>query len=193
MKREFEKFVLSWVAGALLIGAGCVGPHYAKHQIIVSGKEAPEIHGPHDPAIAQHLSRHAWPKSPFVDRAAELGVTPFKAMGVQGWKDYHLHAAARGHVVQHEVSANGFRTVDLRLKTLTVDNVPVHWRGVRFMRVEIFLGKVSVDPAILDDMNRILCVEGKLVWDEDGWFEIHPQQSRDVHQEPRPWWHWWHR
>jgi len=174
------------------MGAGCVAPHYPEHEIVLFGKDAPPIRGPRDPAIARHLTTNLWARSSFPDRAAAVGVTPFKAMGVQGWKDFHMHARARGHVMQHEVSSNGYRTVDLRLKSLTVDKVRVHWKGTRFMRVEIFLGKITVDPAILDHTNALLCVEGKLVWDEDGWFEIHPESSGDVYLEPpRPWWHWW--
>jgi hypothetical protein len=192
MKLAFVKLVSRLCAGVFLIGAGCVGPHYSEHQLVLVGKDAPLIRSPRDPAIAQHLTTNLWAKSNFPDRATEVGVTPFKAMGVQGWKDFQMHARARGHVMQHEVSSNGFRTVDLRLESLTVDNVRVHWKGTRFMRVEIFLGKVLVEPAILDDTNALLCVEGRLVWDEDGWFEIHPERSGDVRQEPsRPWWHWW--
>ena len=192
MKLTFVKLVSRLCAGGVLIGAGCVGPHYSEHQIIVNGKDAPLIRSPHDPAIAGHLTTNLWARSNFPDRAAEVGVTPFKAMGVQGWKDFNMHARARGHVMQHEVSSNGFRTVDLRLKSLTVDNVRVHWKGTRYMRVEIYLGKVTVDPTILDDTNALLRVDGKLVWDEDGWFEIHPESTGDVRLEPsHPWWRWW--
>jgi len=192
MKLAFVKLVSRLCAGGVLIGAGCVGPHYSEHQIIVNGKDAPLIRSPHDPAIAGHLTTNLWARSNFPDRAAEVGVTPFKAMGVQGWKDFNMHARARGHVMQHEVSSNGFRTVDLRLKSLTVDNVRVHWKGTRYMRVEIYLGKVTVDPTILDDTNALLRVDGKLVWDEDGWFEINPESTGNIRREPsHPWWHWW--
>lgn len=192
MNRAFVKLVSRLCAGGLLVVAGCVSPHYSEHQLVLNGKDAPVIRGPRDPAIARHLTTNLWAKSNFPDRAAEVGVTPFKAMGVQGWKDFHLHASARGHVMQHEVSSNGYRTVDLRLESLRLNKVRVHWKGTRYMRVEIFLGKVEVDPAILDKTNALLHVEGKLVWDEDGWFEIHPQHTGDVRLEPRrPWWHWW--
>jgi len=192
MKLACVKLVSRSCAGFILICAGCIGPHYPEHQLVLFGKAAPIVLGPHDPAIAQNLTTNLWAKSNFPDRAAEVGVTPFKAMGIQGWKDYHIHAQARGYVMQQEVASSGFRTVDLRLASLTVDNVRVRWKGTRFMRVEIFLGKVFVNPAILDNTNALLCVEGKLVWDEDGWFEIHPQNSGAIYMEfPRPWWRRW--
>ena len=162
MKLAFVKWVSRLCAGVFLIGAGCVGPHYSEHQLVLYGKDAPLIRGPRDPAIARHLTTNLWAKSNFPDRAAEVGVTPFKAMGVQGWKDFHLHARARGHVMQHEVSSNGFRTVDLRLESLTVDNVRVHWKGTRFMRVEIFLGKVRWNrPSWTTPMR---CCASKASW-----------------------------
>jgi len=192
MKLAFVNLVSTLCAVGFLMGAGCVGPHYSEHQLIVNGKDAPVINSPHDPAIAGHLTTNLWARSSFPDRAVEVGVTPFKAVGVQGWKDFHMHARARGRVMQHEVGSNGFRTVDLRLKSLTVDNVRIHWKGTRYMRVEIYLGKVQVEPAILDNTNALLSIEGKLVWDEDGWFEIHPESAGDVRLEPsHPWWHWW--
>lgn len=192
MKVTFKKFFSLWWSGIFLTWAGCFGPHYARHQVVLFGTDAPVIKGPRDPAIPQNLSTNVWAKSNFPERAAEIGVIPFKAMGVQGWIDFHLHAKARGHVVQHEVSSNGFRTVDLRLISLTVNRVPIHWTGTRFMRVEIFLGKAPVPSTLFDDTNAVVCAEGKLVWDEDGWFEIHPQRSRDVHLESkRKWWQWW--
>jgi hypothetical protein len=46
--------------------------------------------------------------------------------------------------------------------------------------VEIFLGRVSADKALRHETNELVSAEGKLVWDEDGWFEIHPQRTADV-------------
>lgn len=91
-----------------------------------------------------------------------------------------MHAKATGVVIQHEISSNGFLTMDVRLKSLTLNRVPVHWRGTRYMRFEIFLGKVSVDSEIHDRRNELVFGQGKFVWDSDGWFEIHPQRTGDV-------------
>ena len=163
----------------LAICAGCIGPHYCKHQLVLFGKHAPAINGPHDPAIAAHLSTHPWHKSPMGPELG-VGVVPFKSMGIQGWTDFHLHAKAVGPVVMHQISSSGFFTVDLRLNSLTVDNVPVPISGTRYIRLEIFLGKVTVDDAMRSETNEVVRAEGKLVWDNDGWFEIHPQRTGDV-------------
>lgn len=164
--------------------AGCIGPHYTNKELLVSGKQPPHIRGPHDPAIEANLSTHPWAKSPFPDRAAEVVVTVAKSAGIQGWKDYHMRARARGLVIQHEISSNGFLTMDVQLQSLTLNRVPIPLHGPRYMRFEIFLGKVSVDKALFNETNVWILGQGKFVWDSDGWFEIHPQKTGDVQLSP---------
>jgi hypothetical protein len=48
------------------------------------------------------------------------------------------------------------------------------------MRLEIYLGRVAVENAIRQQTNELISAKGKLVWDSDGWFEIHLQESGDV-------------
>lgn len=160
---------------------GCIGPHYTDHEVLVDGKQPPVIRGPHDPALVANLSTNPWPASPFVDRAMEVGATLGKSAGIQGWKDYHMHAKAWGTVIQHEYSSNGFLTMDMRLKALTINHVQIALPGQRYIRFEIFMGKLSVDKAIYEQTNAEIVGEGKFVWDSDGWFEIHPQKTGDVH------------
>lgn len=171
-----------------LLCTGCIGPHYTSKELIVSGKQPPAIRGSRDPAIEANLSTHPWTKSPLPDRAAEVVVTIAKSAGIQGWKDYHLHAKATGEVVQHELSSNGFLTMDIRLRSLILNRTRIQWSGTRYMRFEIFLGKVSVDKEIYDYTNELVFGQGKFVWDSDGWFEIHPQRTGDVRPvtPPRP-------
>lgn len=170
--------VLTLSASALC--AGCIGPHYTSKEIIVDGKQPPRIRGPHDPAIEADLSTHPWTKSPLPDRAAEVVVTVAKSAVIQGWKDYHMRAKATGTVVQHELSSNGFLTMDIRLRSLILNRTRIPLRGERYMRFEIFLGKVSVDSELRDSTNELVFGQGKFVWDSDGWFEIHPQRPGDI-------------
>ena len=179
------KWVLAvWTMASVMFCAGCIGPHYTNKQLIVSGKLPPPIRGPRDPAIEANLSTHPWPKTPFPGRATDVVVALFKSMGIQGWKDYHLHAKARGEVINHEFSSSGFLTLDIGLMSLTINNVSIPLRGPRYMRFEIFLGKVSVDKAIYTETNAMVLGRGKFVWDSDGWFEIHPQKTGDVGLSP---------
>jgi hypothetical protein len=180
MRIGIQMVLAAVTLAALMVCAGCIGPHYTKKELIVSGRQPPAIHGPSDPAIVTNLSTQPWPKSPLPDRAAEVVATLAKSAGVQGWKDYHMHAKATGEVVQHELSSNGFLTMDVRLRSLILNRTRIRWSGTRYMRFEIFLGKVSVDKEIYDRTNELIFGQGKFVWDSDGWFEIHPQKPGDV-------------
>jgi len=165
--------------GFLAVCTGCIGPHYTKYPVVLMGKQPPQIAGPHDPAIETNLTTEPWHKSLM---GAEVGVVVvwFKSLGFNGWKDFHLHAKAQGPVILHQVSSSGFFTVDMKLDSLTIDNVPIPLAGPRYIRSEVFLGWVDVDKAIRQETNEVITVEGKLAWDTDGWFEIHPQKTGDV-------------
>jgi hypothetical protein len=179
-------FRLYLQAGFLLACAGCIGPHYKEHPlVVVTKKQPPELQGPYDQSIAQNLSTNPWPKS-LVSPVAGVGNVIFKSMGISGWKDYHMLGEAQGVVVQHQIESSGFVTVDLRLNSLKVDEVPIPIKGTKYMRLEIFLGNVSVDNAIRDETNEVVTADGKLVWDSDGWFEIHPQKTGDVRLGDEP-------
>lgn len=180
MRMTLTKAALTICAITSLLCAGCIGPHYRNDQIIVSGKPAPRIRGPRDPAIAANLTTNLWAKSPLPDRSAEIVVTIAKSAGIQGWKDYHLRARASGIVMQHEFSSNGFLTIDLLLKSLKVRRTYVPLRGTRYIRVECFLGDLSVNKNVYDSTNALVIAQGKFVWDSDGWFEIHPKKTGDV-------------
>lgn len=193
MTERIQKVLAVLLLAALMAFAGCIGPHYTNKELIVSGKQPPQIRGPRDPAIVTNLSTNLWAKSPLPDRATEVVVTLAKSAGIQGWKDYHIQAKATGVVVQHELSSNGFLTMDVRLRSLILSRTRIRWRGTRYMRFEIFLGKVSVDKEIYDRTNELVFGQGKFVWDSDGWFEIHPQETGDVRPVTPPQksiWNW---
>jgi len=164
----------------LLLSSGCIGPRYTEHDIVVSGKPAVKIHDPRDPALQASLSTNLWPRQPFPGRAAEIGTTLFKSAGIQGWKDYHMNALATGFALQHEFTSGPYLTIDLRLQSLIVNRVPVQFRGPRYMRVVIFLAKASAKSGVYERTNSVIVAQGKLVWNFDGWFEIHPQKTGDV-------------
>jgi hypothetical protein len=193
MVKEALKYCILIIA-ALSLWSGCIGPQYTNHDIMVSGKDAPEIHGPRDPAIPANLTTNLWPKQPFAGSAAEVGTTLFKSAGIQGWKDYHMNARAIGVALQHKFTSGPYMNIDLRLQSLTVDHTRVAIHGTKYMRVVIFLEKVSVGPLVYEETNPVVIAQGKLVWNRDGWFEIHPQETGDVGLAPpakRHFWSFW--
>lgn len=168
------------VTAVLVLCSGCLGPRYSEHDMVVTGKRAPKIQGPRDPALQGNLSVKPWPRQPFLGRAAEVGTTLFKDAGIQGWKDYHMNAQATGVVLQHQFSTGPYLALDLRLRSLKVRGVPVPLPGPRYLRVVVFLARASVAPDVYKRTNSLVVARGKLVWNFDGWFEIHPQKTGDV-------------
>lgn len=166
--------------GGCLLGGGCVAPYCTKHQLIISGKAAPAIVGLDIPAIQTNLCVAPVPKVSTVTMLTDFSTIPLKCLGVQGWKDFHLDARARGTVVQHQLSSDRILTVDLKLNLLEVNGTPIPLPGDRFIRAEIYRGRARVDKLKIAQKDAVMIVKGKLVWDTDGWFEIHPQKSGDV-------------
>jgi len=172
--------------GCCLLCGGCVAPHYTKHQLVLFGKAAPAIAGLDIPAIQKNLSVTPVPKVSLVTMLTDFSTIPLKCMGVQGWKDFHLRARACGTVVQHQLSSDRILTVDLRLNSLEIDGTSIPLPEARFIRVEIYIGKVPVDRSMFAQKDAVMVVKGKLVWDTDGWFEIHPQGRGDVRFDSKP-------
>ena len=193
VKEALEYCIL--IAAVSLICSGCIGPQYSDQEIVVNGKQPPLIRGPRDPAIPANLTTNLWVKQPFAGSAAEVGTTLFKSAGIQGWKDYHMNARATGIALQHKFTSGPYMNLDLRLQSLTVNRYTVPLHGTKYMRVVIFLGNVSVGPLVYEETNPVVIARGKLVWNRDGWFEIHPQQTGDVGLAPpaqrHSWWHFW--
>jgi len=172
--------------GGCLLGSGCAAPRYSNHQLVIFGTAAPAIAEPVIPAIQRNLSVKPAPKVSLLAVVTGFSTTPLKCLGLQGWKDYQLRAEARGTVVQHRVSSDRFLTVDLRLNSLAINGASIPLPPLpegRFIRLEIFLGKVPVEKSMFADQDAVIVAKGKLVWDNDGWFEIHPQESSDVRRD----------
>jgi hypothetical protein len=169
---------------SILACVGCVGPWYHEHNLIINGKRAPKILGPDDPALQANLSTNMWAPQPFLGSFAEAGTVTIKCSGVQGWKDYHMEARATGVSLQCKFTSGPNLTIDLRLQSLTVKGMPVPLHGIRYMRVVLFLFRTSVAAAVYERTNPIVVAQGKLVWNSDGWLEIHPQKTGDVQLAP---------
>jgi hypothetical protein len=75
-------------------------------------------------------------------------------------------------------------TIDMQLQSLTVKHVPVPLHGPKYMRVVIFLAKASAATNVYEPTDPMVIAQGKLVWNFDGWFEIHPQKTGDVELAP---------
>ena len=106
-----------------------------------------------------------------------------KIMGIQGWKDYHLSAQVSGTVAQAVGSDDGLYTIDLKVKELSVGGKPVDLLHPSFIRVEVFpLVRIGAWLPVFEDDD--LCITGALMWDADGFLEIHPKKASDILPHP---------
>ncbi len=105
--------------------------------------------------------------------------TPLKFAGLRGWTDYCSEACAVG-LVEHGVSGiDGMHTADLALWEFSVNGELTRLDGQRFIRVEFFPSVKKKTPRLprKGDPAQIC---GKLMWDGDGFLEIHPRTAADV-------------
>lgn len=172
-----------FLLGMAMLGGGCIGPHYRTHQLVLFGQAAPKLTDPISTSIQANLAAKPIPKVNWFGSMTAVGVAWFKCLGIQGWTDYHLQAEAHGRVLYHCTSSDGFTTVDIKLNSLTVGGAVVPVPNYRFLRAEVYRGRVSVDKSLVQDQDTAIAIRGKLVWDNDGWFEIHPQKTGDVWPE----------
>lgn len=166
--------MLLLVSVALVLPA-CVAPHYSNCQII--GAKPCQIS---KPSQVEFCLDHQ-PSKPVGFVAAITGcvTTPFKCIGIFGWTDYGYNAEATGKVVQARLSSDRFFTVDLMLKHLNVGNAAVSEACCRFIRAEVYQGNTPVPKGVRDLSAPTVLIRGKLVWDGDGYLEIHPERAGD--------------
>jgi hypothetical protein len=100
-------------------------------------------------------------------------------LGIQGWRDYHLAARVGATVVQSAGSTDGLYTIDLRIQHLNVGSQMVELLRPSFIRIEVFPSVRKGAPLPVNAGDE-LCIGGKLMWDGDGFLEIHPKRADEI-------------
>lgn len=101
--------------------------------------------------------------------------TPFKCLGLNGWRQYPATITVIGIVRQAATSTDGLRTLDLSVTYVDGQQPPV----VRYARAEV----IRCVWARLDHPPRCgdrIRVTGRLHWDGHGFLEVHPKHKGDV-------------
>ena len=142
-------------------------------------------HRPADPyAARQLLTQQPGHELTHFDRWSALFTTPFKCLGVNGWRRYHFKVVALGVVKNAATSWDGLRTVDLQISQFSGDRPDDLNPSPRFIRVEIVRSVWKHLPLPISPGDSVR-VEGELHWDGHGFLEIHPQRHTEVQFQPQ--------
>ena len=113
-------------------------------------------------------------------RATGFLYTPFKRSGIFGWADLGYDGEITGVVKQSAKSTDQFYTVDMKLETLQIDGKIIPLTDERYLRAEICLCDVKLSEKDRPREGEIVWMRGRMVWDGDGFVEIHPRSEADV-------------
>ncbi|HSS45321.1 MAG TPA: hypothetical protein VLO07_08275 [Thermoanaerobaculia bacterium] len=127
------------------------------------------------------LSTEAQPALSWFDRVIAFLTTPFKFLGISGWKETGCEADAVGRPVRNaQHSTDGFWTMDVRLEAFRIATTSADPRPDKFIRLEVEPGTkahdVCASSCVIKDME--LAFAGAVVVDTDGPFlEVHPEDD----------------
>ena len=176
--RFAKRAVLPTLAVAAVLMAGCVCTAVSDRECV--GHPPPPISSPED--IAAWLKSAPEPPLGCIDRATGLITTPFKRLGVLGWRDLGYDGEAAGVVVRAAKSTDQFYTVDMKLESLRIGGNQIALQGERYLRAEICLCEVDLPKAKRPVAGSRVRIGGRMMWDPDrhGFAEIHPRSAVEV-------------
>jgi hypothetical protein len=155
---------------------GCACKAISNHQF--AGPKPPKITCAED--IAKNLRQSVNGEVGGFSRGAAFFFTPFKRMGIMGWSDLGYDGEITGLVKQTAKSTDQFYTVDMKLETLRIDGRNMPLTDDRYLRAEICLCEVKLSEKDRPKVGERVWMRGRMVWDGDGFVEIHPRSAAEV-------------
>jgi hypothetical protein len=135
--------------------------------------------------IAIKLRSEANPSINGFQRDIGFLTTPFKRIGILGWRDTGFSMTVSGTVVHSPVySSDGFLTIDLRLSKIVIGGKDIPLVGERFIRAEVCVCSPGLQRNQFPITNDRLAVTGRVLWDGDGFYEIHPACGSSLDSGP---------
>jgi len=174
MKMVYKKPVPIFTFLLLFLLESCCCVSYSNHLWL--GRKPPSA----GPLQESNLRASVNKKLTGVARGAGFVTTPFKRFGILGWRDMKTDAVALAEVVQAAASTDGFVTVDLRLENITLGGQPIPLKSTRFIRAEICVEALGLSRSERPCTGDKVRLSGRLLWDGDGFLEIHPQRRTDI-------------
>jgi len=131
--------------------------------------------------IADQLRKEVNPPLNWLDRTSGGLTTPLgKNMGLRGWVDLGRAVGVSGEVLHAAYSTDKFYTVDLRIRSISLDGIPLEIAGERFIRAEICMACIRLPEASWPQAGNRVHLAGKLKWDADGFLAVHPQRPDNI-------------
>jgi hypothetical protein len=127
------------------------------------------------------LSVAPQPTLSWFDRLIAVLTTPFKFLGISGWRETGCLAVGAGRPVRDaQHSTDGFWTIDVRLGSFRIGGQSADLAQSRFLRLEVEPGTkahaVCAQTPVVEAMA--LDFGGPVVVDTDGPFlEVHPEDD----------------
>jgi hypothetical protein len=84
-----------------------------------------------------------------------------------------------GTVLQVATSTDRLHTIDVEINKFFLSDNEIPLTGTRFIRIEVF-PTVRIAKHELPSRGLAVQICGQLMWDGDGWLEIHPRTLSDV-------------
>lgn len=158
--------------------------HYWRKRLLAQSPAAFAIPWCDAGETTAHLSNAPRPALSWFDRAIAFLTTPFKRLGIQGWKETGCTCLATGapfRDAQH--STDGFWTIDVALSALSIGSLAADLSAPRYLRLEIEPGTKAHDTCALTPVKQGMPVSfaGPLVIDTDADFlECHPDTEFSI-------------
>jgi len=173
--------LLPMLAIVIALTTGCRCTAISNHEW--AGHYPPKISRPEDIAdnlihAVNHRVKHAG--------VAGFFTVPFKRIGIFGWSDLGYDGEVTGVVQQTSNSTDQFYTVDLRLNTLQIDGKNMPLTGKCYLRAEVCLCEVTLSKEEQPKVGETVWIRGRMVWDGDGFVEIHPRSNVEIKKLPVP-------
>ncbi len=114
-------------------------------------------------------------------RAIAFLTTPFKFLGISGWKETGCPSEGKGRPVRDaQHSTDGFWTIDVMLEELVIGNVAADLSAARYLRLEVEPDTAAHELCATNPITSTtqLAFGGDVVIDTDGPFlEVHPEED----------------
>ncbi len=127
------------------------------------------------------LSEAPRPALSWFERFISFLTTPFKRLGISGWKETGCDARGRGAAVRDaQHSTDGFWTIDVALSRFAIGALEADVSSPRFLRLEVEPGTAAHEIVTAAPVREGTSVRfgGAVVIDEDADFlEIHPDRE----------------